>query len=318
MKRYVIRGQNICVFALCKFISDEKAIETIARTQGSIYAYEKTDTGIILYELPADILREIKEIENYERYKIVPYQSCVLHSISEKFFVLFDSEGDEVIFSGYSPTRITQPARVKSVDFEKQKEMVLQIMKNTLGVENIKEIQDAKIHWDTKVEFLLPEILQYREKIKNIQQRKIVLSINLALIILGLYFLVVSFFEKQNIDKEYSKVQSEYLQLGLKRQKIISNRYLDRIKEIDFSQSFFDFVQEIMSFTRSIPDCNIDKIEFDNAEKTIKAIITTTKYQNKIKQKYPECKVVFSQEKVSYEIKKEMPNGNIKVASTQD
>jgi hypothetical protein len=309
MKKYKIVGDSIIVFANCRFIADEKALEQFPRNPGSIYTYEKYKNNIIIYELPQEVLKEIRQIQDFYTYKIIPYASCVLRAIGQTNFIFIDRYENSVIISAYGEKQITQPTSIDQTQFESQKETILNSFKNILGIPE-PQIIEKPIHWEANVEFLLPEILQYRTRQRKSKEEMVAWVIFFSLVGIGVYLFLTALSKNSSVSKKYQQLLTQQANIQLQRTKLLTLTYQTQISQNDKSHDVVNFILEILDLVRRTYDCQIEKVEYNQQQGQLVATISTTTYNKKIKEKYPDCQIKFESGKVKYEISKKIGEAN--------
>jgi len=312
VKRYKIVGNRIIVFSICQILPDEKGLENYKTEAQNLYTYQKLEGKVYVYRITPDIIKEVKEIENFYQYKIIPYQSCVLNSIKKNNFLLIDEESERVIISLYTDREIRQPTQISKKDFEQAGG--LQGYKQFLGNIQVEEIyaRDVHIIWDSPVEFLFPETIQYREKIEGQKEKVFASTLNLVFIGFGLFFLVNSILQKNKIEKEYQQALLKQTEFTQQKQQILTNLYRTELQKMDVFPEVKERMIEILNISGTIPDSNIEKIEFNNEGKVLKATITTPRYTEKVKEKFKNASINFQSGKVVYEIQFQIGEQNDK------
>ena len=265
---YRIFGKVIVVPAVCKIIPKE-AKEKYPLTPGAVYAYENIKKEkIILYEISPAQVREIKEIENWQRYKILPYQSCILHTI-KRINVIFleeEKEGEEpasyiitVLWENYISSPVTQTKE----QYDAQKEVLFSQFKNVIR-QDIKEFEVIKgiPVWDTPVEFLFPEIVAYRQKQEQGKEIVIAKALNTLLIIGGVFLFSSVFLGYQKVKKEHTEITGKFGQIEQVRKEIETSKYLETIAERDRTDRVVELTQGTIEKIRQIPQATLTQVEY--------------------------------------------------------
>jgi len=274
--QYRIFGKTIVANALCK-IMEKQAKEKTPLTTGAVYCVENIrDNKIILYELSPQLVSEIKEIENLQEYKIVPYQSCIIHTFKRKNFVFLEEsiiekeneEGEKVKQKGYIITAIFEnyisfPTQQTKEEWETGKENLFQQFRSMIR-EEVKEFEivEGTPKWDTPAEFLLPELLAYRRKQE--QSKEIIISkvLNALFIVVGILFFSSTYMEYQNLKKEHLQIAGEFGQLEKIKEEIETSKYLDTIAEQDKTEKVVALIQQTIGKIRQIPQATLTDIEY--------------------------------------------------------
>lgn len=268
---YRVFGKTIVVPAVCKIIPKE-AKEKYSLTPGAIYTYEKIKNDkIILYEISPTQVKEIKEIENWQQYKILPYQSCILHTIRRMNFIFLEEtalekEGKEVpaftitvLWENY----ISSPIIQTKEQYEIQKEVLFNQFRNVIRQDITEfEIIEGVPNWDTPAEFLLPEIIAYRQKQE--QGREVVISkvLNTFFIMGGILLFTSSFLEYLKVKKEYTQIAGKFGQVERIKKEVETSKYLERIAERDRTRRVVELTQQAIGKIRQIPQATLTQIEY--------------------------------------------------------
>lgn len=268
---YRVFGKTIVVPAACK-IMPKGAKEKMPLTPGAIYTYEEIKNDkIILYEISPTQVREIKEIENWQQCIILPYQSCVLHTIRRMNFIFLEEtalekEGKEVpaytitvLWDNYISSPITQ----EKEQYETQKEALFGQFKNVIRQDIEKfEIIKGVPRWDSPAEFLFPETIAYRRKQE--QRREIVISkiLNTFFIIGGVLLFYSTFLQYQKVKEEHLQMAGEFGQLETIKKEVETSKYLETIAQKDKTTRVVELTGQVIGEIRQIPQATLTQIEY--------------------------------------------------------